>query len=90
MGRRTLRAVTGVSLVATLVASHTGHAWLELRLSVHIPAQETRARLRADFISRELAHAVDLALARADTAYQLTTQPPVRLAVEANHQEVTR
>jgi hypothetical protein len=77
-------------LVATLVASHTGRPYLELRMSVHIPAQETRARLRADLISRELARAVDLALVEADVAYLLATQPDLRLAIEANHQEVTR
>ncbi len=57
------------------MASRTGRAWLELRISVRIPQQETRARLRADLIAGEVDHAIHSAIAEADIRLALSTDP---------------
>jgi hypothetical protein len=53
-------------IVATLVESPAGRAYVEVRLSVAIPADESRARLRASLIADEIQQAVDTAVLDAD------------------------
>ncbi len=48
---------------------------------MHIPPQETRARLRAQLIADEIGQAVDLALVEADISYLLAADPELRHAL---------
>ena len=66
-------------IVATLVESTAGRAYLEVRLSVAIPADESRARLRASLIADEIQQAVDTAVLDADLLLAL-----------ANHHALTQ
>lgn len=65
-------------IIATLVASANGRAYVEIRLSVAIPADEPRARLRAWSIAGEIEQAVDTAVLDADLLLAL-----------ANHRALT-
>jgi hypothetical protein len=78
-------------IVAILAASTSGRAWLELRVSVHIPEQETSARLRADLIAEEIDQAITGAIAQADIRLALAADPELAALCAATHrQEVTR
>jgi hypothetical protein len=74
-------------IIATLVASRTGRAWLEMRISVHIPEQETRARLRADLIAGEIDQAIYGAIAQADIRLALANDPTLAALVAASNQK---
>jgi hypothetical protein len=70
--------------VATLVASATtGRAWLELRISVHIPDTEPAARLRADLIAGEVTEAVTAAIYAADMTQAIATDPYLAALIAA-------
>jgi hypothetical protein len=74
-------------IVATLVASVTGRAYVELRLIVHIPEDEPRARLRASLIASEIEQAVTTAVLDADLLLALAHN---RALDQGHAKEVTR
>jgi hypothetical protein len=77
-------------LVATLVAAVSGRAWLELRISVHIPEQENRARLRADLIAEHIGTAIGTATTQADLRLAARRDPTLAALLATTAKEVTR